>query len=326
MRSSTARRLSLLALVALAAVSCGGSTGPSGAKASPTPTPVATLSTAMTVALQSGDAPQNLIFAFGSLWVAAHHAGALLRVDPVAGKVIARIPVGVGPGSAMASGDSIWVVDYQSPALVQVNAATNKVVRTVALPANGCCQAAITGHLVWVSSGEGDSANLDAYDTRTGARVRRIPFLASPVFTLGKLWADTSLGELVQIDPATGAKTTTAGPSGFGFTAGSESHGLAWASSGGGNVAGLDATGATKVQGHRTNGEALGRGESQVVAGPNDVWLGDELGELLRIDPTTGEATTVAQLGATYLSLVVTPGRLWVAEFDTDRLTGFATT
>ena len=315
--------LAVLALVALAGVSaCSGSSTPHARGATPTPTPT-TWAPASTIALSRGDAPQNIIGAFGSLWVPAHHAGVLVRVDPSAGKVVARIKVGPKPGSVVESADALWVVDYEAPLLIEVNPKTNAVVRRITLPAPGCCQAAITDGLVWVSSGEGDSANLEAYDTTTGKRVRRLHFLAQPAFALGKLWATKSTGDLVQVNPANGAVTGTAAPAAAGLDAHAASHELAWAATAGGGVVGLDATGAVKVEAKASDGNPIFQGGGQVVAGADSVWVADELGNVSRIDPMTGMATRLTTLDPSYTTLAELDGRLWVAEFEADKLLGF---
>src|SRR5439155_5453508 len=103
------------------------------------------------ITLHSGDAPQNPYPAFGSLWVAAHHANAVVRLDLLTGKTLARIPTGVEPGGITAGAGLVWVAHYGlGKLLVGINPNSNTVVRRVKLSGESCCQPAVLGATVWV--------------------------------------------------------------------------------------------------------------------------------------------------------------------------------
>src|ERR1043165_2069534 len=111
-----------LALLSLA-VGCGGSSSPPSHADSPSPrastsTP-APVKPDIDVALKTNDAPQNPYVAFGSLWVAAHHAKAVLRLDETTGKTVARIRTGaVEPGGIAAGDGLLWVTHYATGRLL----------------------------------------------------------------------------------------------------------------------------------------------------------------------------------------------------------------
>src|SRR4051812_40977060 len=98
------------------AAACGGSSSPDDAQSSsphPSASSPAPLKPDIDVALRTNDAPQNPYMAFGSLWVAAHHAEAVLRLDPGTGKTIARIDTGATePGGITAGHGLVWVTHY----------------------------------------------------------------------------------------------------------------------------------------------------------------------------------------------------------------------
>src|SRR5215213_951990 len=77
----------------------------SGPTVTPTAAPAATpLATqiggvaAQIVPLGADSTPIDLVYAFGSIWVASHHYDAVIRLDPTTLAEIARIPVDDGPG------------------------------------------------------------------------------------------------------------------------------------------------------------------------------------------------------------------------------------
>src|SRR3954464_2659356 len=101
-------------LLLSSAAACGGSSSSPVGSDSPSVGPSATspvpVKPDIDVALGADDAPQNPYVAYGSLWVAAHHTKAVLRLDLTSGKTIARIKTGaVEPGGITAGHGLVWV-------------------------------------------------------------------------------------------------------------------------------------------------------------------------------------------------------------------------
>jgi DNA-binding beta-propeller fold protein YncE len=68
--------------------------------------------------------------AFGSVWATGIEG--VIRVDPMAHKVIARIPIQGGAGWTAASADAVWVTTTKG--ITRIDPQSNAVVTTVALP------------------------------------------------------------------------------------------------------------------------------------------------------------------------------------------------
>lgn len=102
------------------------------APARPTTVPAATPAvttvdglTVTTISLGVDAAPIDVVSAFGSMWVALHHQGAVSRLDPVTLKETARIKVGSGPGWFAVTDDAVWVNSQMGHGLTQIDPAAN---------------------------------------------------------------------------------------------------------------------------------------------------------------------------------------------------------
>jgi hypothetical protein len=109
-------------------------TPPPGVTATPRPTaaPAATPTvttvdglTVTTISLGVSAAPIDVVSAFGSMWVALHHQGAVSRLDPVTLMETARIKVGSGPGWFAVTDDAVWVSSQMGHGLTRIDPATN---------------------------------------------------------------------------------------------------------------------------------------------------------------------------------------------------------
>jgi len=104
----------------------------SGPTVTPTAAPAATpLATqiggvaAQIVPLGADSTPIDLVYAFGSIWVASHHYDAVIRLDPTTLAEIARIPVDDGPGWFAVTDDALWVSAQLRRGLSRIDPATN---------------------------------------------------------------------------------------------------------------------------------------------------------------------------------------------------------
>lgn len=135
----TLPRLALLAVASLV-LACGGTPTPSGTSAAasavapgagstplpPTPFPTSLAGVeAVGMKLPPDTAALDVVYAFGSVWVSAHHQNAVYRIDPVSLQEIARIKVNSGPGSILVTADSLWVSSQLGRGLSRIDPATN---------------------------------------------------------------------------------------------------------------------------------------------------------------------------------------------------------
>lgn len=104
--------------------------------------------TAKTIPL--GDGPLGIASGEGAVWVVLYGERQLLRLDPLTGKVVARITVGDGPLSVAAAEGSVWVTNREDATVSQVDPQRNRVRRTidVQMPPYGV---AASGGRAWVT-------------------------------------------------------------------------------------------------------------------------------------------------------------------------------
>ena len=148
----------------------------------------------------------------GAIWQTDYERDALLRIDPVAGKVVASIPVGLQPLGVAVTAGGVWVADEHDEAVTRIDPKTNRVVATITIgpagPAGPQIMTAGPGG-VWVDvPNMGEVVRIDASTNSVGLRVPLDGFVASD----GKeVWiaGPNGLPELVRIDPVSGKVITT---------------------------------------------------------------------------------------------------------------------
>jgi DNA-binding beta-propeller fold protein YncE len=258
--------------------------------------------------IRVGTAPFNVAAGFGSVWVTV--AGGLVRLDPAAGAVAARISLGGRPWGVAVGEGAVWVGNRDDGTVSRVDPATNTVTWRVRL------------------------------DNAQGS--------ASPVGVAaggGSVWAaDNASDEVWRLDPAAGTVLGVAHVGdahefvGFG-------EGGAWVSSEDGTVgelglvtrtiaAGADADflgfspGSVWVTNYRSEflwridpatGAAaklkIGGGGAQGVASDgSSLWVAMyNLGEVLRIDPANGRIQRRVVVGGKPRGIAIAAGSVWVA-------------
>ena len=152
----------------------------------------------------------------GAVWQTDFENDYLLRIDPVAGKVVASIPVGSGPEGVAVTAGAVWVVDEHDEAVTRVDPKTNRVVATIPIgqpgPAGPQIMTAGPGGGVWV--GVPNLGEVDRIDPATNSVGLRVP-LDGPVASDGaQVWIGVEEGpnglpEVVRIDPVSGKVLTT---------------------------------------------------------------------------------------------------------------------
>ncbi len=211
----------------------------------------------------------------GSVWQTDYEGGHVLRIDPVSGKTLATIPVGLQPLGVVVTADAVWVANEHSGSVTRIDPATNKVVATIPInspdSAGPQIMAAGPGGGVWVGvPNMGSVVRIDAATNKVGLVV---PW-DGPVASDGKeVWIAVvagidGLAQAIRIDPDSGKVITAVDLSEEG------------------GVCGL----------------AVGLGS---------VWVGT--GGLTRIDPATGRIVGRLDLGADCGNVAVAGGSVWVA-------------
>jgi streptogramin lyase len=153
------------------------------------------------------DAPEGLLYADGSLWVAEHHSGTMLRVDPGTGHVQASI-LGIGwqAQQPFTGAGLIWVPSTVS--LVAIDPKTNKVVRRWA--GSFSADGVFAGGRLWIGNGSDDLLELDPVSGKEITRVRSTSENAEDclnvvTFGAGSIWWSVNdASTLVRVDPTTG--------------------------------------------------------------------------------------------------------------------------
>jgi YVTN family beta-propeller protein len=168
-------------------------------------------------ALSKCSSPIGIATTDDAVWVALHREWKVVRIDPATNKVVATIPIGIGPAqagpSALAAakgrvyvGGNAWYGGDRF--LKRIDSETNAVAR-VMRTSTGCDWKAADGMHVWLAVGgcgpyaRGSVIDIDA---ATGSTVGRVSLSAIPLAVaagLGSIWAVTGDNELLRIDPAT---------------------------------------------------------------------------------------------------------------------------
>jgi len=146
----------------------------------------------------------------GAIWATAAQPGQLIRVDPQARAVVARIPVGPSPDSVVAGEGAVWVANRVTPGTItRVDAATNRVVATIPVGANPD-QLAVGAGSVWsANSGDGTVSRIDPATNRVIATIPVGPDVESVTVGQGAVWvSQKSSGLVARIDPVTNEVTT----------------------------------------------------------------------------------------------------------------------
>jgi streptogramin lyase len=149
-----------------------------------------------------------LATAAGSVWVS--DGPEVVRVDPVTGRVLAKIWVGTGPSGIAAAGDAIYATSYDRGIVVRIDPKTNEIVARQSLgpplgygKGVGAGVVAVGEGAVWVSCQEEESVyKLDPSDLHV---LERIKFASRPsgiAVGAGAVWV-TLYDEftVVKIDP-----------------------------------------------------------------------------------------------------------------------------
>lgn len=263
-----------------------------------------------TLAIRVGDVPTDAVAAPDAIWVATG-LGGIVRVDPSAKRVVARIRPG-GSVSRLARGlGALWALDLFEGRLLRIDPRTNRVVRSI--PVGALPSAVAVGHgLVWVAS-QLDST-VAGVDPRSGRVVKLARFARGELWpgalAVGPsgVWVVTAGGNEVSVfDPETmtlrqrlavpGARTLA--------TAGRE----AWVGVAGGMV--------LRVRNRAIAHVALsmrGSGYGPSLAASGRIWVA-ERGDVVGLDPSSGTVLLHIHLPRGTNAGPIVAGRgLWVVD------------
>lgn len=241
--------------------------------------PITNALTTYPLQVTGDEVPDSIAYGEGALWVTmywSNHPGAVERLDPATGAVLARIQAGSGCGVVTSPG-AVWTADARSGGIVRIDPATNQV--SASVPAgDGVCDTQFALGSIWAPSDEAGA--IWRIDPATNTVAARIPLVLAPDdyfslgFAFGSAWAIDDDGNVVRIDPATNQVAATIATTG----------GLADLDSGADSI---------WVSNRGTEGQ------------PDGV--------LSRIDPATGSVTATIPVGINPGSIAFAGGYVWVA-------------
>ncbi|WP_070151749.1 Vgb family protein [Sphingobium phenoxybenzoativorans] len=150
-----------------------------------------------------------MAMAFGSLWVANCKGGEVYRIDAKTARIVATIPVGLGPSgelNVVAGAGSIWAPSETTGKIARIDPATDKVVASIDV-APGTSYLTFGFDALWAASGKAQS--LQRVDPKVNAVTHTIALGKQPGFLVageGAVWVqEQGDGTLARIDPATAA-------------------------------------------------------------------------------------------------------------------------
>ncbi|MGI8712624.1 MAG: hypothetical protein ACR2NR_05445 [Solirubrobacteraceae bacterium] len=276
---------------------------------------------------------------YGSVWVSGF--GAVSRLQPVGGRVVARIRTpATGDYSQLAVGDrSVWVTSTARGVVYRIDPSTNRVIATVHVggPVQGI---AVGSGRVWVTlplQGPGQLIAIDPRDDRvTGQPIEVGPGPGQVVYGLQAVWVqNTSPSSVMRADPTSRRATTVIGtapvaPGSPVAGAIAVGHGSLWSAANGsltrvGPVLGRVRSGVPIPRGVAL---ALGSDRVWVLAYPRSSSPGlfypiKGTAALWEIDPASGRvAGSPVLLGAKQpIAIAAGPHALWIANYNSSMVT-----
>jgi virginiamycin B lyase len=277
----------------------------------------------VTERIQVPAGPGWLEVGYGSIWVSKSDTHEVLRIDPIAGRVVAKIPVGGDPELGIGVGlGFLWIPDPKNGTITQISPDTNRVVRVIKVPLAADPEGSIgvgAGSL-WVLTNNGgtDSGTLTRLDARSGKVQANIPVQPqshAALFAFDAVWVTSSVKNTVRrIDPGTNRVTDTievaAQPR---FMASGDD--AVWVfSQGDGSVSRIDSR-KPRVAAHIAL-DVPGEG-GDLAVGEGAVWVSAEGVPVSQVDPVRNELVSQFVGGKKDDTMRVGFGSIWViSELD----------
>jgi len=268
--------------------------------------------------------PLGLLAADGSLWIAEHHSGRLLRVDPANGTVQATI-TGLGDEAQVpfAAGGQVWIAS--SDELQAVDTKTNKIVRSI--PGSFSFNGVEAGGRIWI--GNGNDALLEI-DPTNGSVLKTIP--ANGLATGGEdclntvaagdgavWWSVNALGEVLTVDPASATITGDVGHLG-GVNYVAVGPDRVWVKGNDGLIRTIDPASHAVTATYPVNNPALSNCAGIVDVDGSTVWILDDtdFNHVYRLDAAKGKVTGYFDPGDTDIqAMLVVDHSVWLTFYDT---------
>jgi ABC-type transport system substrate-binding protein/DNA-binding SARP family transcriptional activator/streptogramin lyase len=233
----------------------------------------------------------------------------VVAVDALNGRVVRRVPVGVGPGQATAGYGAVWTSNTVAGTVSRIDRATGQVETIpVGLAPSGL---AVASGAVFVANGEANTlVRVDPGAARVVRTVRVGNAPSAVAVGQGALWvANTADGTVSRVDPGgrRASRTIPVGPNPIAVASGPG--GIWVALAGSGAVARIDPTSNRVVA-----TIAVGHSPSVVATDRTNVWVADAVDRTVsRLDPSSGAVVATVSVGARPLALATAAHSLWVA-------------
>jgi streptogramin lyase len=179
-----------------------------------------------------GDTPDNVLFAFGRIWVTAWGAGKLAVVDPRTLKVVRRLDVGARPAGLAARNGAVWVgFGRDATAIARVSPRTFRIDRIdvgVREP-----RGFVTGTKdLWIQANTGDLLHFDPVTRRVRAHLEVGRTLATgAVAQDGTIWIPDKEQNLVYRVDRARQRVIDSFPAGPGAFVALRAYGSMWVTS-----------------------------------------------------------------------------------------------
>jgi hypothetical protein len=155
--------------------------------------------------------PQGIVVTEEGVWVASHHSGAVVLIDPTTNQGGADVVVGPsgssGPSTMTVIDGKVWVGIPNASQVVGFDPATRAVVTTVANVQSPCGDMATSGGDLWVAECL-DQPAINQIALDSGTFVQSMPagsFVGTPVPVADGVWLPlTSPARLLKMSDATG--------------------------------------------------------------------------------------------------------------------------
>ena len=236
------------------------------------------------------DLPSVVAAGSDSVWVAKNDTNEVVRVDPAANRIAARVATGVVPFGLLVTPAAVWVTSYDDDAIVRVDPTSDRVMATIRVPGRGPTGIVEADGALWVANSRGGSVSrIDPVTNQVTATISitcRGQCLGGPVplpvvAAANQVWTrNEGDGTVTRIDPRTNQVAGTIDVDTFYGRDGQDAIAVTpagiWLS--GVSLQRIDPATNRVVR-------TVDQGGITMAAGFGSLWVTDILGRILRIDP-----------------------------------------
>ena len=222
----------------------------------------------------------------------------------------AKIQTGIQPFGSVEVRGALWVTLIGDAKVAKIDPATNKVVARVKT-GFGPFAVAYGANSLWTANSQ--SGTVTRIDPRKNKALRTIKVGGRPydiAFGAGSVWVGNNGGTVNRINPKTNKLVKT-------IKAGTEPNGIAFAF---GAIWTGDRLGNQLLKIDPTTNKISGRlsldAPDWVTPDENALWVSEESGSVVRVDPASLQVTATVKVGANPLHSAIVGGDLWVPNLD----------